>query len=40
MPETLEDEDWAFNEGIVVRQVLVVPDELSLERGEVDRESK
>jgi hypothetical protein len=40
MPERLQDEDRAFDKGIVVRQVLVVPDELALERGEMDRESK
>ena len=40
MPERLQDEDRAFDEGIVVGEVLVVPNELALERGEVDRESK
>ena len=36
MPERLKDEDRTFNERIIPRKVVVVPDELSLERGEVD----
>ena len=40
MAETLQDQERAFDEWIVMRQILVVPDELPLERGEMDRESQ
>ena len=40
MPEALQNEERAFDERIVVRQVLVVPNELALEGREVDGESE
>jgi hypothetical protein len=33
MSEALQDKEWAFDEGIVVREILVVPNALALERG-------
>src|SRR6267142_6678720 len=40
MSEALQNEERTFDERIVVRQVLVVPNELALEGREVDGESK
>ena len=39
MPEYLEDEDGAFVERILSNQILVVPDEFSLERGCIDNQT-
>jgi hypothetical protein len=40
MPKILQEQKRAFDEGVVVRQVLIVPNKLSLERREVDRETQ
>ena len=40
MPKILQNQKRAFDEGVVVRQILIVPNELTLQRREVDRESQ
>jgi hypothetical protein len=40
MAKIFQNQKGAFDEGTVVRQVLIVPNKLSLERREVDRESE
>jgi hypothetical protein len=34
----LQNQERTFDKGVIVRQVLIVPNELTLERGEVDSE--
>lgn len=40
MAKILQNQKRAFDEGIVVRQILIVPDELSLERRKMNDESQ
>jgi len=39
MPEYFEDEERAFDEWIVPRKIFVIPEQPTLERGEVNEES-
>src|SRR2546423_12436379 len=39
MAKIFQNQKWALDEGIVVRQILIVPNELPLQRGEVHREA-
>ena len=40
MAKILQNQKRTFDEGVVMRQILIVPDQLALKRWEMDREPK